>query len=130
MKLAQVVETVQTVGSNTGLLSTILSGTLIAAVITGYRFVVNLRKTERGLTRARIRQANANERAAQHEASLWQNRAADLEYLLRKEGYKPPPLSAELKKLLSAGETAEDQPEDGKTPGDERDPTTGGRSGP
>lgn len=112
MNLGQVAETAQAVGANTTLLSTILSGTLIAAVVAGYRFVVNFRKTERGMTRQRIQQANSNERLAQHEASLWQARCGDLEYLLRQRGIKVPPLSPELAKLVLMVETAADAQED------------------
>lgn len=99
MYLAQAVETV---GSNSTLLGALISGTLIATLYSAYRFVVNFRNTERGMARQRIRQANRNEREAQHEASLWQARCADLEYLIRSQtGLKVPPLSDELKALVA-----------------------------
>lgn len=98
MQLAQAVEAV---GSNSTLLGALISGTLIATAYSAYRFVVNFRTTERGMARQRIRQANRNERAAQHEASLWQQRCADLEYLIRSQtGLKVPPLSEELQTLV------------------------------
>jgi hypothetical protein len=105
---AQVVETVQTVGSNSTLLGALISGTLIATLYSAYRFVVNFRTTERGMARQRIKQANRNERSAQHEASLWQARAGDLEYIIRSQtGLTIPPLSDELKALvLSQAEDA------------------------
>lgn len=125
MLLAQTQQVVEATGSNTTLLGFILSGALGVAVTTGYRFVVNFRKTERGMSRARIRQANANERAAQHEASLWQNRAADLEYQLRRHGFAVPPLSEELAKLVQdEAETLR-----GEQEAETEDPT-GGRPAP
>lgn len=108
MYLAQAVEAV---GSNSTLLGALISGTLIATLYSAYRFVVNFRTTERGMARQRIRQANRNEREAQHEASLWQARSGDLEYLLRQAGVKVPPLSDELKALvLSNSEDVADLP--------------------
>jgi hypothetical protein len=95
--LAQAVEAV---GSNSTLLGALISGTLIATAYSAYRFVVNFRTTERGMSRQRIRQANRNERVAQHEASLWQARCGDLEYLMRQGGVKVPPLSDELRTLV------------------------------
>lgn len=121
--LAQTQQVVETVGTNTQLLTAILTGTLLATVTGGYRFVVNFRKTERGLSRARIKQANANERAAQYEASLWQGRAADLEYLLRQQTGRVPPLSKELLALVQSVETATDPLADEKGEDDQ----TGGR---
>jgi hypothetical protein len=104
--LAQAAEVV---GSNSTLLGALISGTLIVTLASAYRFVVNFRTTERGMARQRIRQANRNEREAQHEASLWQARCGDLEYLLRQEGVKVPPLSPELRALvISNNEAAAD----------------------
>lgn len=109
MHLAQAVETV---GSNSTLLGALLSGTLIATIYSAYRFLVNFRTTERGMARQRLVQANRNERAAQHEASLWQARCGDLEYLIRSQtGLTVPPLSAELRDLvLIQNEAAADSP--------------------
>lgn len=88
-------------GGSSTLLGALLSGALIGAVISAYKFWVNFRKTERGLTRQRITQANRSERAAQFEASLWQARCGDLEYLLRsRTNISIPPLSDELKALV------------------------------
>ncbi|HYF71372.1 MAG TPA: hypothetical protein VD864_01050, partial [Nocardioides sp.] len=60
----------------------------------------NFRTTERGMARQRIQQANRGERLAQYEASLWQARAADLEYHLRQHGKPVPPISAELTRFI------------------------------
>lgn len=106
MHLAQAAEVV---GSNSTLLGALISGTLIVTLASAYRFVVNFRTTERGMARQRIKQANRNEREAQYEASLWQARCGDLEYLLRQAGKPIPPLSAELKALvISINEAAAD----------------------
>lgn len=102
MHLAQAVETI---GSNSTLLGAVISGTLFITLASAYRFVVNFRNTERGLARQRIRQANRNERTAQHEASLWQQRCADLEYLIRSQtGLKVPALSDELQAFVSGND--------------------------
>ncbi|NUT90849.1 MAG: hypothetical protein HOY78_02350 [Saccharothrix sp.] len=106
MHLAQVVDTVKTVGDNTTLLGSIMTLLLGGGLLAGYRFVVNFRKTERGMAKARIREANAGERAAQREASLWQARCGDLEYLLRGYGVAVPPLSKELRALVLEVDTA------------------------
>ena len=98
MHLAQAAEAV---GSNSTLLGALISGTLIATAYSAYKFFVNFRTTERSMARQRFLQANRNERAAQYEASLWQSRCADLEYLIRSQtGLKVPPLSAELQTLV------------------------------
>lgn len=109
MHLAQAVEAV---GSNSTLLGALISGTLIVTLASAYRFVVNFRTTERGMARQRIKQATQNERSAQHEASLWQQRCGDLEYLIRSQtGLKVPPLSAELQALvITNSENAADLP--------------------
>lgn len=93
------------IGSS-GILGFVLGGGLLTAVIGGYRFFVNFRVTERSMARDRVAQAvsaeQAERRARQRvarEASLWQARCADLEYLLRKEGALIPPLSSELYSL-------------------------------
>ena len=104
--LAQVAETVQTVGDNTTLLASVMTLLLGGGGLAAYRFIVNFRKTERGMARARIREANAGERAAQREASLWQQRCGDLEYLLSQRGGKVPALSEELRRLVLAADTA------------------------
>jgi len=88
-------------GNSTGILGIILGSALLTALIGAYKFAVNFRTTERGLTRQRIKAANKGERLAIHEATLWQNRCADLEYLLRKEGIKYPPLDDELRRLIN-----------------------------
>lgn len=88
---------------SSGLLLFLLGGGLIGALISAYRFYVNFRTTERGLTRQRIQQAARNERSAQYEAGLWQARCADLEYLMRREGVAVPPLPSELQALVSPG---------------------------
>jgi hypothetical protein len=96
------------VGGSSTILGTLLSTALIGAVISAYRFWVNFRKTERGMSRQRITQANRNERAAQHEASLWQSRCGDLEYILRSRTAIPvPPLSEELKALVFSNDQTE-----------------------
>lgn len=104
--LAQATEAVDAVGSNSTLLGALISGTLIATLYSAYRFFVNFRNTERGMARQRFMQANRNERAAQHEASLWQARCGDLEYLLRQTGVGVPPLSDELKALVISNNEA------------------------
>ncbi len=102
MHLAQAAEAV---GSNTSLLGMLIGGTLLATIVSAYRFLVNLRNTERGMSRQRIRQANRNERAAQYEASLWQARCADLEYIIRsKTGLTVPPLSDDLRALVQGAD--------------------------
>lgn len=102
MQLAQAAEMI---GSNSTLLGALISGTLIATLVSAYRFWVNFRTTERGMARQRIKQANRNERAAQYEASLWQARCADLEYLIRSQtGLRVPPLSRELRALVTSQE--------------------------
>jgi hypothetical protein len=123
----QAQQVTEAVGSNTVLLLTTLSVTLLTAVATGYRFVVNLRRTERVLSRERVRQANANERRAQHEASLWQAWAADLEYVLRKRAGSDavPRMPKELLALIdqedhthpATGVVGETPDQDGRSPG-------------
>lgn len=90
--------------NSSGLLLILLVTGLIGALISAYRFYVNFRTTERGMTRQRIQQAARNERNAQHEASLWQARCADMEYLMRRNGVTVPPLSPELQALVSPGQ--------------------------
>lgn len=101
------------IGSS-GILGFVLGGGLLTAVIGGYRFFVNFRVTERGMARDRVAQAvsaeQAERRARQRvarEASLWQARCADLEYLLRKEGVIIPPLSSELYTLAYSNPPSE-----------------------
>lgn len=113
--------------SSTGALASTLTGGLVIIVIAAYRFYVNFRTTERGMARQRIRQANQNERLAQHEAGLWQLRAADLAYLLKVNGIAVPPLDDELRKFIANAE-------EGSRQGDTVDwsgigPTPEGRSG-
>lgn len=90
------------IGSS-GFLGFILGGGLLTALLGGYRFVVNYRLTERGIARDRVDQAVRDERKertarqrAEREASLWQSRCGDLEYLVRQLGASVPPISAEL----------------------------------
>lgn len=87
--------------SSSGLLLFLLGGGLLGALISAYRFWVNFRTTERGMSRQRIQQATSNARSAQHEAYLWQARCADLTYLLRERGVPVPPLDPELQALVS-----------------------------
>lgn len=103
-----VAQAAQDLGSSSGLLWFILGGGLIGLVISAYRFFVNLRTTERGLARQRVRDAKKDERAAQWEAGLWQARSADLEYLIRREvgPERIPPLSEELRKLIEQNNEA------------------------
>lgn len=98
MLLAQAVEPL---GSNSTILGLLLGGTIITVLISAYRFFVNLRTTERGMRQNRIREANMNERLARQEATMWQSRCGDLEYLLRQNGVKVPPLESALKKLVA-----------------------------
>lgn len=113
-------------GSSGGFLMFLLGGGLIALLVSAYRFVVNFRTTERGMARARIQQANKGERLAQYETSLWQARAADLEYALRTAGQKVPPMSDELKQFLTGIIDEQRRPD----PPPQWDPTdTGGRAG-
>lgn len=100
MARVHLAQAVEAVGSNSTLLGALISGTLIATLYSAYKFIVNFRTTERGMARQRIRQANRNEREAQWEASLWQARCGDLEYLLRQAGLPVPVLSKELKALV------------------------------
>lgn len=93
-------------GGSSGILGFVLGGGLLTAVIGGYRFFVNFRVTERGMARDRVAQAvhaeQAERRARQRiarEASLWQSRCADLEYMLRTNGVAPPPMNSELYSL-------------------------------
>ena len=88
------------VWGSAGLLGAILGGGLLASVIAAYRFAVNYRTTERGM-RA---QAARDRRMAQHEASLWQARCADLEYELRRRGIAVPKAGAELQRLVDAAD--------------------------
>lgn len=107
MARVHLAQAVEAVGSNSTLLGALISGTLIATLYSAYRFFVNFRNTERGMARQRFMQANRNERAAQHEASLWQARCGDLEYLLRSQtDIKVPPLSDELKALVISNNDA------------------------
>lgn len=112
-------------GSSTGILGILLGSALLTAVISAYRFAVNFRTTERGLSRKRIRDANQNERKAIYEAGLWQGRSADLEYLLRSFGHTVPPLSEELRKLILEEETPAPP-----VKWDNQAPNTGERPGP
>lgn len=97
-----VAQAAQDLGSQSGLLMFLLGGGLIGVIISAYKFVVNFRTTERGLARQRVQQARGNERAAQHEAGLWQARCADLEYLIRREigADRVPKLSDDLRRLI------------------------------
>lgn len=108
-------------GSST-LLGALLSGSLIIAITGVYRFAVNFRNTERGMARRRIQDANRNERAAQYEASLWQDRCGHLQFLLREAGIEVPPLPPALEALVlaDAGRPVtfpSDDPEQKKTGG-------------
>lgn len=123
MLLAQA--TTQDLGSSSGLLMFLLGGGLIGLVISAYKFVVNFRTTERGMARQRVQQANKDRSAAQWEGSLWQQRSADLEYIIRtKIGPDAiPALSEDLRKAIAAS---------GETPPTaqwETAPDTGGRPG-
>lgn len=97
MVLAQAAEGL---GNSSTLLGGLLSLLLSGAAYSAYKFIVNFRTTERGMARQRISQANKSERAAQFEASLWQGRCGDLEYLLRAKGIPVPPLPQELRTLV------------------------------
>lgn len=103
-----------------GFLGAILGGGLLASVIAAYRFAVNYRTTERGM-RA---QATRDRRMAQHEASLWQGRSADLEYLLKRNGISVPRLNAELQRLVDAAGKDEPLPqwEDSNRPDERQGP--------
>jgi len=92
--------------SSSGILSILLGGGLLTAVIGAYRFVVNLRTTERGLARSRLRDANSEARRAEYESSLWQSRCGDLEYLLRQNGVTVPPYSKEVQRLVDSPDSA------------------------
>lgn len=126
MLLAQAVEPL---GSNSTWLGLLLGGTIITVLISAYRFVVNFRTTERGMRQNRIREANINERLARQEATMWQNRCGDLEYLLRQNGIKVPPLEAALKKLVA--ESQDDLTSPPQVDWNFQDPATGsgGRTG-
>lgn len=102
-----VAQAAQDLGTSSGLLWFLLGGGLIGVIVSAYRFVVNFRTTERGMARQRIQQANRGERAAQYEAGLWQNRSADLEYVIRRElgPERIPPLSDELRELIKQNTT-------------------------
>lgn len=97
MLVAQAAE----LGSSGGILGIILGGALLTAIVGAYKFWVNFRTTERGLTRQRIREANKGQRLATYESSLWQGRCADLEYLLKKNGIAIPAYSDELKSFIN-----------------------------
>lgn len=114
-------------GNSGGILGIILGGALLTAIVGAYRFWVNFRTTERGLTRQRIREAHKGQRIASYEAGLWQGRCADLEYLLRKNGIQIPPLSDELKAFINEGDLPMPsvQWDDPSAPGQ-----TGGKQGP
>lgn len=93
--------------TSSGILGFILGGGLLTVIIGVYRFAVNYRQTERGLARERVIEATEDasrvRRAlirAQNEASLWQGRCADLEYLLRQAGQPVPPLTPQLQRLV------------------------------
>lgn len=89
-------------GTSSGLLGFLLSSALLVTITGAYKFAVNFRNTERGMQRKRMRDANLNERKAQHEASLWQSRCGDLEYILKRRGITVPPLGEELRTLVLA----------------------------
>lgn len=93
--------------SSSGILSILLGGGLLTAVIGAYRFVVNLRTTERGLTRNRLRDANSEARRAEYESSLWQSRCGDLEYLLTRNGIDVPAYKKELRRLVDSVDSPE-----------------------
>lgn len=102
------------------LLNLLLGGGLVATTIAGYKFVVSLRLTERGMRS----QATRDRRNAQHEAALWQARSATLEYHLLRKGMSVPPMDPELSKILAASE--EDVPvpswDDAKRANERTDP--------
>ena len=93
--------------SSSGILSILLGGGLLTAVIGAYRFVVNLRTTERGLARNRLRDANSEARRAEYESALWQSRCGDLEFLLRKNGITPTPYDKKLQRLVDSPDSAD-----------------------
>lgn len=128
MARVHLAQAAEAVGSNSTLLGALLGGTLLGTLVAAYRFIVNLRTTERGMARQRIKQATKNERTAQHEASLWQARCGDLEYLIRSQtGLKVPPMEDELKALVAsaAQDAADAQPQ-----WDDKTDQPGGRPAP
>lgn len=113
-------------GSSSGILGIILSGALLTALIGVYKFAVNFRTTERGMSRQRMRETTRDLRSAAHEAGLWQARCADLDYLLRSNGIKSPPLSPELRKFIDDTPAETHRQWDDQPPATEQ---TGGRLG-
>ena len=93
-------QTADTLGSSTGILGFILGGALLTVLASSYKFAVNFRTTERGLSRQRVQEANREQRLALQEAALWQARCADLEYLLRKHGHEVPGIPDRLQQLV------------------------------
>jgi hypothetical protein len=121
-----VAQSVSDFGSSTGFLGSIAGFSILAIIIAAYRFAVNFRITERGLSKSRGR----NERVARYEASLWQNRSAALEWELTRRGLKVPPMGKELRKLVQESENDGDLPRvewEGRT--DKNVTDTGGRPG-
>lgn len=113
-------------GGSSGVLGFVLGGGLLTAVIGGYRFLVNYRVTERGMARDRVAQAVQAEQAERkarqkvaREASLWQQRCADLEYLLRKEGAAIPALDSELYTLAFSSTNTPDEPAANRAQGED-----------
>lgn len=106
MLFAQAAESL--VGSNSTLLVIVLLSTLVTVGVSVYRFIVNMRTTERGMAKNRIREANRNEQLAQRESYLWQQRCADLEYILRRNGVPIPPFEEDLRKLIGAAALNDD----------------------
>lgn len=120
MDLAQAVESA---GGSSTLLAALMSGALVVTATGIYRFVVKLRVTERGINRKRMRDANLGERKAQYEAALWQGRAGDLEFELRRHGKPIPQLQKELAELVATVEAEE-------AASSYNDEPTGGRPAP
>lgn len=96
-----VAQAAESLTGSSGLLLFLLGGGLIGAIVSAYRFFVNYRTTERGMSRQRIQQAASTAREAQHEASLWQARCGDLTYLLKEHGIPVPPPDPELRALVA-----------------------------
>lgn len=89
------------------LLGAALGGSLLIALVSVYRFIVNMRTTERGMARDRVMRADTDARnarqsqlKAQHEADLWQAYAGTLIFELRSYGKEVPPMPASLKRII------------------------------
>lgn len=100
--------------SSDAIIAFVLGGSVLTTLVGGYRFVVNLRTTERGMARDRVRRANneaRRERAArvraQHEADAWQAYAGDLTYALRSAGMSVPQMPADLRAMMNAAPPTE-----------------------